>query len=86
MPQQLLYLRAIAEGSRDSRHVGSGHAAPDLLAELPDVGAGGVQVLQEDRQTRTLLTRRQERPQTSNFHAHAVQGALQELMRDEEKG
>lgn len=73
------YLRSKIESSRDSDHIGSWHATANLLAELFDVRAGSVQVLEQHGEATALLTRRQESPQTSHFHSHAVQGTLGKL-------
>lgn len=59
--------------------VGSWHAATDLLAELPHVRTGRLQVLQQDSEPRLFLSRVKEGPQTRRLHGHAVQGALGEL-------
>jgi len=77
--QCFLYLWCKAESGGYSGDIGSRHAAADLLTELFDVGAGGVQVLQKDGEAGALLTRRHEGPQTGDLHAHAVQDILGEL-------
>lgn len=73
------YLWSKIESGGHSDYVCSRHAAADLLAELFDIGAGSVQVLQKDREAGALLTRRQEGPQTSHLHPHAVQDILGKL-------
>ena len=73
------YLRAKAEGFWDTMGVCARHAAADLLAELPHVRTGSLQVLQQDGETRLLLSRVQEGTQTRRLHSHAVQCTLGKL-------
>lgn len=79
------YLLSEAECRWYSRRVGSGHPAADLLAELSDVAAGRLQVLQQHGEVGLLLTGVQERPQATDLHRHAVQGTLGKLYRDSGK-
>lgn len=73
------YLLSEVEGCRDARRVGSWHPAANLLAELSDVAAGRLQVLQQHGEVGLLLTGVQERPQTTDLHRHTVQGTLGKL-------
>lgn len=73
------YLLSEVECCWDARRVGSGHPAADLLAELSDVAAGRLQVLQQHGEVGLLLARMQERPQTTHLHRHTVQGTLGKL-------
>lgn len=73
------HLLSKIEGSGNSSHICSRHAPAYLLTELSDIRAGSFQVLQQDNEARALLTCRQERPQTSHLHRHAVQGTLGKL-------
>lgn len=73
------YLRSEVERSGNPDHVGPGHPPPDLFAELSDVRAGRVQVLQEHSQAGRFLTRSQEGPQAGHLHGHAVQSAVGKL-------
>lgn len=57
-----VYLLPKAESRWDARRVSPGHPAADLLAELPDVAAGRLQVLQQHGKVGLLLTRVQEHP------------------------
>lgn len=79
------YLLSEVECRWNSRRVGSGHPASDLLAELSDVAAGRLQVLQQHGEVGLLLTGVQERPQATDLHRHAVQGTLGKLYRDSGK-
>lgn len=76
------YLLSEVECRRDARCIGSRHPAANLLAELPDVAAGRLQVLQQHGEVGLLLTRVQERPQAADLHRHAVQGTLGKLHMD----
>lgn len=76
------YLLSEVERCWDAGRVGSWHPAANLLAELPDVAAGSLQVLQQHGEVGLLLTRVQERPQSTNLHRHAVQGTLGKLHKD----
>lgn len=77
-----VYLLSKVESGWDARRVSSGHPAANLLAELSDVAAGRLQVLQQHGKVSLLLTRVQEHPQTTNLHRHAVQGTLGKLHMD----
>lgn len=77
--KKITYLCSKVQSSGDSHYVGSWHAAANLLTELFDVRAGSVQVLEKDGEAGVLLTGRQESPQTSHLHSHAVQGTLGKL-------
>lgn len=73
------YLLSKVKRSWDAGGVGSWHPAANLLAELSDVAAGCLQVLEQHGEVGLLLTGVQERPQTTNLHGHAVQGTLGKL-------
>lgn len=73
------YLLSKVECSWDAGCIGSWHPAANLLAELSDVAAGRLQVLEEHCEVGLLLTSVQERPQTTHLHRHAVQGTLRKL-------
>lgn len=53
--QHAAHLLPEAQRCRDARCIRARHAAPDLLAELPDVAARRLQVLEQDGQVRRLL-------------------------------
>uniref|UniRef100_A0A3Q2XEJ0 Family with sequence similarity 113 n=1 Tax=Hippocampus comes TaxID=109280 RepID=A0A3Q2XEJ0_HIPCM len=55
------HLRSKIESGRCSNGFCSGHSAADFLTKLLDVRARSVQVLQENHQSRALLTRGEER-------------------------
>lgn len=73
------HLWSKTNSSRYSNHICSRHATAYLLTELSYIRAGSVQVLQDHREHRALLSGCQERPQTCNLHSHTVQGTLAKL-------
>lgn len=73
------YLLSEAKCRWDAGRVSSRHSATDLLAELPDVTTGCLQILQQHGEIGFFLTRVQECPQTTHLHSHAVQGTLGKL-------